>query len=236
MKKKNEQGFARRNTMSGFVQIILILIIVAVAIGGVYYFGTLKNKSSLVLVTSTPTPIASPKLVSDVDDPTANWKTYTNTEYGYVIKVPNYLIQLQDNRGGVLSVNSASWRFGKNDMTKIDDKHKTIAQNAINLFVSVFDENASEENYNLTCQPSVLGFNINKPIINYVPVNKEFSKYVEYSGITSYDTEPDVTWWSSNLCFMYKNKFYHVNYQNFESTDVDTTFNQILSTFKFTNQ
>jgi len=77
----------------GFAQIILVLVFVVVAIGTAYYFGTLKSKPSLVSVVPTSTPIVSPKPQAQVEDPTANWKTYTNSKLGISFKYPiNYQI------------------------------------------------------------------------------------------------------------------------------------------------
>ncbi|MDD2822705.1 MAG: hypothetical protein PHQ59_01355 [Candidatus Daviesbacteria bacterium] len=69
----------------GFAPIIIILGIVLFLgiVGGVYYFS--KNSSSAIKnnPVNTPTPTATLKV-----DETTNWKTYTNTEYGYSIKYP----------------------------------------------------------------------------------------------------------------------------------------------------
>lgn len=55
--------------------LILVGILIIVAIGGAYYFGTQKGG---VPITSKPSlfPTASPALIGSAE--TANWKTYTN--------------------------------------------------------------------------------------------------------------------------------------------------------------
>lgn len=80
---KKAQNFA------GFAQVILLLII-AVAVVGAYYFGTLKNKSGLARDTDwwgkqSPFPLASAQPSSD---PISGWKTYTNEEYSFSLKYP----------------------------------------------------------------------------------------------------------------------------------------------------
>ncbi|MDO8551463.1 MAG: PsbP-related protein [bacterium] len=70
--------FKKQDSNKGFTSIILILfILVAVGIGGWYFLNQSSFKS--LITTTTPTP---------THDPTANWKTYTNTKYGYSIKYP----------------------------------------------------------------------------------------------------------------------------------------------------
>ena len=68
----------------GFAPIIII-VLVAIVASGVYFLGTkniLKLPTSFSLPTISPSPTPTP-------DPTANWKTYTNYEYGYSVKYPS---------------------------------------------------------------------------------------------------------------------------------------------------
>lgn len=80
-------------SQKGFVQIILVLILIAGALGAVYYFGTLKNKPSLVSIIPTSTPVVSAQpvvnsTVKPTSDPTVNWKTYTNQKYNFTFRYP----------------------------------------------------------------------------------------------------------------------------------------------------
>ncbi|TSC87784.1 MAG: hypothetical protein G01um10145_965 [Microgenomates group bacterium Gr01-1014_5] len=75
----------------GFVEIIVIIgILVLVAIGGAYYFGTQKNN---INSTSSPFPVsqASPTTVDETANPDsigANWKTYINQKSKFSLKYP----------------------------------------------------------------------------------------------------------------------------------------------------
>jgi hypothetical protein len=96
----------------GFTQIILILVIVVVAIGAAYYFGTLKNKSGLVSVVPTPTPIVKATQTpspaeAKAQEGTANWKTYTNTKYGFSFKYPDGF-QVKERASGYFVITTTS--------------------------------------------------------------------------------------------------------------------------------
>lgn len=71
---------------------LLILLAVATAFS-VYFFYQVRTMTLDKIVPSPiPSPIASP-------DPTADWQTYTNTQYQFVIKHPPEYQELQDKSG-----------------------------------------------------------------------------------------------------------------------------------------
>ncbi len=80
---KINRGFTRYNSISGFAPILILLIILALGTVGFasYKFG--GNKIS-VPVTILPTLTTDP-----ISDQTVNWKTYTNTEYGFSFNYPS---------------------------------------------------------------------------------------------------------------------------------------------------
>lgn len=63
--------------------VLILLIIIAVITGGMYYLGKTKAK-----LTPSPMPITSVKS-TPTPNPTASWKTYTNTKLGYSVKYPS---------------------------------------------------------------------------------------------------------------------------------------------------
>lgn len=69
----------------GFAPIIILILLVLVGVG-VYYFGTIKNKSVSTPVASVQ-PSSSP-LAKPTTDPTANWKIYSNQSLGFELKYP----------------------------------------------------------------------------------------------------------------------------------------------------
>ncbi len=78
---------------------ILIVVLIAAAVGGYFWFNDSNNQTKPaqnVQTTKTPAPATKPESTSSAASPapngageTANWKTYTNTKFGYQIKYPS---------------------------------------------------------------------------------------------------------------------------------------------------
>lgn len=87
---------------SNFIVILLsVLLFIYVSIAGFFTFQTQKLVKELTLLRTEPSPVATvePTIepvateVSEVD-PTANWKTYINNTYGFLIKYPSTWTEL----------------------------------------------------------------------------------------------------------------------------------------------
>ncbi|HSX40096.1 MAG TPA: hypothetical protein VLF68_00635 [Candidatus Saccharimonadales bacterium] len=67
--------------------LIGVVVFILVILGaGAFVLQSKNNKQQIAQLTPAPTkPITPPS----TPDPTANWKTYTNTMYGYTLKYPN---------------------------------------------------------------------------------------------------------------------------------------------------
>ena len=81
----------------GWLKWVLIYLTIAVLIyGGIYYYLATQQKKSSPYSTNSPTPtISQPSPTPDLytegtRSATANWKTYTNTKVGYTISYPEY--------------------------------------------------------------------------------------------------------------------------------------------------
>jgi len=89
-----EIGPVEEKPTKPWLKIILFSILgVVLAVGLVfagYKFGQIKQVQPGPQPTPTPGLVATP-----TPDPTANWKTYTNTKYGYSIKYPEDMFYLE---------------------------------------------------------------------------------------------------------------------------------------------
>lgn len=70
----------------GFAPILIILILAAVLLSGYFIY----QKQTKPISSPEPSPLST-EAPAKVEDPTANWETYTNTKYGYSFKYPTNL-------------------------------------------------------------------------------------------------------------------------------------------------
>ncbi len=89
-------------TQKGSATVILLVVLVIVLAGVLVYFAFLK-KPGEVAVSLTPTPTPT-KTATPTPDETANWKTYTNTRYGFEVKYPSDWEQITPNITGQASL------------------------------------------------------------------------------------------------------------------------------------
>ncbi len=70
----------------GFVTPFLLIVVALLALGGGAYYYVQKQNApqSVAPMTATPTTATS----TTVQDETANWKTYTNDQYGFSLQYP----------------------------------------------------------------------------------------------------------------------------------------------------
>ncbi|EKE04925.1 MAG: hypothetical protein ACD_19C00429G0085 [uncultured bacterium] len=104
-----------QSKQSNFLVILLSsLLIISVAIAGFFAYQTQRLVAELrvkneELIVKTPAPTVEPVATEKSDvDPTANWKTYTNTAYKYSISYPStYVVSNQaDGAIGVVPPNA----------------------------------------------------------------------------------------------------------------------------------
>lgn len=86
------------------VVVVAVIVVVVGAFGAIWWWGN----HPLVL----PHPVASP-----TPDPTADWKTYTNTQYGFEVKIPqDWMVgQLNDTSSDQLTYFLSPERKASND-------------------------------------------------------------------------------------------------------------------------
>lgn len=76
----------------GFSEVVaLITVLVLIAVGGAYYFGTQKNRTAIVSSPSPVAPTSPTQMLSPTPtavDQTASWKVFTSQSLGFRIKYP----------------------------------------------------------------------------------------------------------------------------------------------------
>lgn len=83
------QGEDKKLAHKGIFILLCVIVISAVGLGGVLLGKYLyASKTSPVVPSVTPTPRAEALTSTPTSDPTENWKTHTNTEYGFSLKFP----------------------------------------------------------------------------------------------------------------------------------------------------
>lgn len=85
----------RKIIIGVFTLVILIVVVVGINLIGEIFFGWGKTVDHVPTLSKTATP---------TPDPTANWKTYTNNEMGFTIKYPSDWVEKLDPQGGVDSI------------------------------------------------------------------------------------------------------------------------------------
>ncbi len=91
------------------ITLLSCLLLISCLLAGFFAWKTQKLVSELRVATNVlkPTPIATS---TPTPDPTANWKTYTSTKYGFSFKYPNDFINKEiSNNSFILSVGSKDY-------------------------------------------------------------------------------------------------------------------------------
>ena len=156
----------------------------------------------------------------------AKWKTYTNSTYGYSIKVPSYFSQ------ELMGLDDL-WFFAKMDLSLLDAAHKAVSTGASIGLQITSRKDAIQLIYDDHCKGKLLSLYQENPTISNIPLVDNVEQYVQSSGIASRPTHPQVKFWDSNVCFVKNGILYEIFYENNESVNSDPTLYQILSTFHF---
>lgn len=216
--------------------VIVGVILLATLLTGTYLLG--KNQSGnpkpasktvqTATPTTTPTPIDSPKPTAQAVDPTANWKTYTNTESGFSFRYPASAIVEESPFNNGFSI---EYRQNKNQgqprmLIQIFNKDYALQQKLYNPDnLRVLTDSRKRENFAYS------------PVIQLAIANQTLYYYSEDFDTSSGTIPPPGG--PNNASYVYGivgSYFYDILYENDiiafggESND----FDRILSTFKFT--
>ncbi|PWU23778.1 hypothetical protein C5B42_01995 [Candidatus Cerribacteria bacterium 'Amazon FNV 2010 28 9'] len=195
---------------SNRVPVVIGGLIAAIALGAVAFFAyqNMQLKKQLAQVTSTSMP-ASTSTPTPTVDPTANWKTYTNSDINFSIKVPPELTAKMSSKVKELDLLN-------------NQGHYVIS-------LSQFSD-AVQENYDLNCShlqkpDSSQNMNLTTPTSTMAPFVGE---------VVGYKRSPTQACWmvGSQFYFDVRNSD---SSNGGQPTVSDQEFDQILSTLQFIN-
>jgi hypothetical protein len=69
------------------ISLLTFIMLPSLSVTGFFIYQNMPLKNQISQ--TTPTPFTSPKPTAEAGDPTANWKTYTNNSYHYLISYPS---------------------------------------------------------------------------------------------------------------------------------------------------
>jgi len=202
----------------GFAPIIILVLVVLAVIG---YFGY-KNWVKLKTI-ATPTP--SPAEAS-TQDGTVNWKTYTNTKYGFSIKYPS--------GWNIQTIISSSDGSGFSNVTGTDSNieiSNTSGMVVPSVQIDVINQSLEKQvaSYKNTLE--------NSPAGRYSNVNQYSGSFMG-ADATIFEAiqtlSPNYTVNIKDYNFKSPNNYVMSVIRTGNNTD-QTELDQILSTFKFTN-
>jgi len=200
--------------------LVLLILVLTLPFGGYLLLGKLgihPKPSTVTIKTTAPTP---------TPNPTANWKTYTNTKYGFSFKYPSELNGLgsyTDPKGELVSLIQDSYGGQpKMEVYISTGSAATAAQTFLNQIIST---KKGLENFNYT---QISTEKLDNQTLYFYSEDFDFSS----NGLPP-PGQPMNTLAASNTI---SNVFYNIRYHYLpkEQKSEQDLFNKILSTFKFT--
>lgn len=196
----------------GFVAILILILVAAAALGGYLIY---QNQSK------PPSPQPSP-----TSDTAANWKTYTNTKYGFSFKHPNLI-------SGV----GIGW-----PLTGDPERIIVLAEKD-----SVVEESDVPFNgFAISIEPNTRNFSLEQYVFIEAEAVKSHYTCAVFKGIENIDvnsikgvriTCEENHGFLDEFVFMFPDTKQILIFARLSKTkgSFEATFNKILSTFKFTN-
>ena len=209
--------------------VILGLVVVITIAGGTYYLGrstSPKPSPNSVVTSQTPQSTSSPSPSDTSREPTgpaeiANWKTYTNSQYGFSIQHPSDLVVSE--QGAIRLTNETS-------MPKvIPDKYINIL-----IFVRTSDPQINlrewiEKDTTRNKPDGTMGSVVVGAIEDYQ--SGDLKGFI-YHGGAEVDIK-HVLFQKEDQIFDFTLNCYETGCSYKDNPTAESTFNQILSTFKF---
>lgn len=199
----------------GFIQIILVLVVIALVGGGMYYFGTLKNKSNIVIETPTEEPVAQ-ETQKPSADPTAGWEVYVNKEYGYSLRYPGEMYIRLICTGEELTVTTRTEKNKRSSPVVVGECNRGGKYELETVTHPTIQPDLEETKYYNIIKKDIKIDDISGKIYLYTFTNIEEGPFPKSFAIARVNKN---------------NKTYEIYFGDINKLDL---FYQILSTFKFT--
>ena len=202
---------------------LIITSIIILIISGGYFLGNYQNRSQ----NNSPMPTLAPKPTAKTSDSIANWKTYTNKEYKFSLKYPENLKIKEKN---LLANNIIAFGMEK-------------AQPFSNYFGFSIEVHKVEISTNLKAwlknyviEKQLFGAKSSSIVASALhPYKNNELEGFTFNGGVEYINNKDFT--INGYVFAKKDNFiYEFICINPQEKNAEELFNQILSTFKFTDQ
>ena len=210
-------------TKSKLIPALLIILILSVlSLAGLYSYKNFFVKAP------EPTPVPTPEATPD---PTADWKTYTNTEFKFSLKYP------EEVKNSV-AVNGPFTTFKFTFIGPVQESSgRTQSELSDGYMITI---NAAPITENITLQNLQLGAEKGRQ----GTLNAGYGDICEVSEINSgvLDSAPTIEYTATNCIGNYRNILTFkgsVQYQIaglYTNSEYELIVNQILSTFKFTDE
>lgn len=205
--EKNETGFTRHHSESGFAVLLVLLVLVGILalVGVSYYFGVNKIGTNVNILTPTSSALPTTNQIPTGD--MANWKTYVDANKKYTFKYPTeYTLSEGGSEGGGTSFSNGSTSFG---IGKLGIPNKNELLMDFVKRVGVYD---------------ALTEKIEEKVFKFNDLNGVM--FVSRLGKDRYSIE---------YIFSDDSLVYSVSFSTYDYKKTILTSDQILSTFKFTN-
>lgn len=215
-------GFAQCK-QKGFAPVLILvgILVLGMVAGGAYYFGKSQvskpQPQNPVIASQIPQPVSSP---SASPDETASWKTYTNNNFTFSIKYPVGILPYTENRIDTKD----------NLFLRLSDLNSE-RQASVNFYIQVYKNNDSLEKYDEKQFESSSDKNS-----LLVGGDKGFLYYHDPIAPNGLPEVPVV--FSYDFFIKHAGAFYQISLNTERGEDFlkmkRDLFNQILSTFRFT--
>ena len=221
------QQVSQTNASGSKLRPVLLMILLLVIVGvGAYLLGTSK--------TETPPIIAQVSVsISPIPNPTANWKTYTNAQYGFEFKYPNsYSFKQKEPVAGEISALPENLKKFATFFIYNPDKTVKITVSVYNNLQYLPLDDWIKQVSEFGTQPSFINETkyAGSNNINFLRGIYGCCESFDLTAFASYQNR--IIEIDDPIAFDEYIKYIHGDIKILSTEDI---FNQILSTFKFTN-